>query len=183
VKDFTQLVEFNKAGITRKFQVKPSVEYIKMVSVKIIYLFVFIGLPIMFTPFSWWQVLIGFFILHWFAGCILSTVFQMAHVVDGTEQLLPNTEGVIECDWAVHELRTTSDFARNNIFLEYFVGGLNFQIEHHLFPNICHIHYRKIAPIVERTANEFGFHYNLKPSFTHAISSHINRLKELGRKA
>jgi linoleoyl-CoA desaturase len=78
-------------------------------------------------------------------------------------------------------LATTSDFARNNHFLNYYVGGLNFQIEHHLFPNICHIHYRKIAPIVEATAKEYGFFYNLKPTFFSALKSHVKRLKELGK--
>jgi linoleoyl-CoA desaturase len=180
IKDFTQLLEFNQEGITRQYHVNPVSEYIKMVVVKILYLAVFIGLPVLFTPFSWWQIMVGFFIMHWVAGCILSTVFQMAHVVEGTEQLLPNKEGIIEREWAVHELRTTSDFARNNMFLEYYVGGLNFQIEHHLFPNISHIHYRKIAPIVEATAKEFGYNYNLKPNFRKALFSHIHRLKELG---
>jgi len=181
INDFTQLIEYNKAGITRQYQVNPVFEYMKMVTVKIIYLFVFIGLPILFTSFSWWQILLGFFIMHWTAGCILSTVFQMAHVVEGAEQLLPNAEGVIDEGWAVHELRSTSDFGRNNLFLNYYIGGLNFQIEHHLFPNICHIHYRKIAPIVENTAREFKFRYNLKPSFMSALHSHIHRLKELGK--
>lgn len=180
INDFIQLKDFNKAGITRKYQINPISEYIKMTVVKIIYLFVFIGLPLLSTPFSWWQVLLGFLIMHWVAGFILSTVFQMAHVVEGAEQLLPDAEGSINEEWAVHELRSTSDFARNNLFLEYYIGGLNFQIEHHLFPNICHIHYRRIAPIVERTAKEFGFLYNLKPSFRKAFVSHIHRLKELG---
>lgn len=181
INDFTQLNEFNKAGITRQYHINPVSEYIKMVVVKILYLFVFIGLPVMFTRFSWWQVLLGFFIMHWIAGNILSTVFQMAHVVEGTEQLLPDARGIINEGWAVHELRSTADFARNNLFLEYYIGGLNFQIEHHLFPNICHIHYRKIAPIVESTAKEFGFTYNLKATFGEAFHSHIHRLKELGR--
>jgi linoleoyl-CoA desaturase len=180
IRDFTQLLEYNKAGITRQYRINPVSEYIKMIIVKILYLFVFIGLPVLFTPFSWWQVLLGFFIMHWVAGCILSTIFQMAHVVEGTEQLLPDAEGIIESEWAVHELLTTSDFARNNLFLGYYAGGLNFQIEHHLFPNICHIHYRKIAPVVEKTAKEFGFNYNLKPTFRNALYSHIRRLKELG---
>jgi linoleoyl-CoA desaturase len=114
------------------------------------------------------------------AGCILSTVFQMAHVVEGTKQPLPNEEGIIHTDWIVHQLKTTSDFARGNDFFNWYIGGLNFQIEHHLFPNICHIHYRKIAPIVEKTAIEYGYNYNLKPSFTDALFSHIKRLKELG---
>ena len=78
---------------------------------------------------------------------------------------LPNAKGIIPNEWVVHELRTTLDFARNNLFLNWYVGELNFQIKHHLFPNTCHIHYRKIAPIVEQTAKEFGFTYNLKPTF------------------
>ncbi len=181
-KDFTQLAEYNKAGVTQKYNVKPVMEYWRMVIVKIIYLFVSIGLPIIITDFKWWQVAIGFFMMHWVAGCILSTVFQMAHVVQGTEQPMPDANGVIHHDWAVHQLRTTSDFARNNLFLNWYVGGLNFQIEHHLFPQISHVHYIKISPIVERTAHEFGLTYNLKPSFGSALVSHIKRLKELGVK-
>ncbi len=182
IKDFTQLAEYNIKGITRKYHVNPTLEYMRMVFVKIAYLFVSIGLPIIVTDFKWWQVLIGFFAMHWTAGCILSTVFQMAHVVEGTEQPMPDKNGVIHHDWAVHELRTTSDFARNNHFLNWYVGGLNFQIEHHLFPNISHVHYRNIAPIVEQTAKKFGVDYNLKPTFRAALVSHVKRLKELGYK-
>jgi linoleoyl-CoA desaturase len=180
VNDFTQLAEYNRTGLTRKYNANPTAEYFKMAGVKILYLFVFIGLPILLTHFAWWQVLIGFVIMHWVAGFILSTVFQLAHVVEGAEQPLPNSEGVISHDWAVHEVRTTSDFARNNRFVNWFVGGLNFQIEHHLFPYISHVHYRKIAPIVEQTAKQFGINYNLKPSFFNALVSHVKRLKELG---
>jgi linoleoyl-CoA desaturase len=181
VKDFTQLAKYNREGITKQHHSNPKFEYAKMVIVKVAYLFVVIGFPIIFTGFSWWQVLLGFFIMHWVAGCILSTVFQMAHVVEGTEQPLPNTEGVIENDWAIHELLTTADFGRNNRFLTWYSGGLNFQIEHHLFPHVCHVHYHKIAPIVEKTAKEFGYPYNAKPSLFAALASHIKRLKELGQ--
>ena len=180
IKDFTQLAIYNNEGITKRYNVNPIREYMRMVIVKIIYLFVFIGLPIIFTPFKWWQVTIGFFMMHWVAGCILSTVFQMAHVVEGTEQPIPDANHIIHHDWAVHELRTTSDFARNNHFLNWYVGGLNFQIEHHLFPNISHVHYQEIAPIVERTAHEYNLNYNLKPTFLKALGSHIRRLKDLG---
>lgn len=179
--DFIQLWNFKNAGLTRTYRINPVSEYSKMIAVKAFHLFIFIGMPILFTPFAWWQVVIGFLVMHWVAGCILSVVFQMAHVVEGAEQLLPDAQGNIDEEWAVHELRSTADFARNNLFLEYYIGGLNFQIEHHLFPHISHIHYRKIAPIVERTAKEFGFVYNLKPSFRKAFYSHILRLKELGK--
>ena len=179
--DFVQLARYNKEGITRKFNINPTMEYAKMVVIKLIYLFVLIGLPLLFTRFAWWQVLLGFVIMHWAAGCILSTVFQMAHVVEGAEQFEPDADGIIHTEWAVNEVRTTSDFARNNLLLNWYVGGLNFQIEHHLFPNVCHVHYRKIAPIVEKTAKEFGLFYNQKPSFIAALGSHVRRLKQLGQ--
>ena len=182
ITDIFQLIEFNKSGITEEQNHKPKKELIKLISSKIMYFFILIGLPIIITDFKWWQVLLGFSILHVTAGMIMSTVFQMAHVVEGADQPLPNKDGIIPNEWAVHQLLTTSDFARNNLFLNWYVGGLNFQIEHHLFPNICHIHYRKIAPIIESTANDFGFRYNIKPSFLNALMSHVKRLKELGNK-
>jgi linoleoyl-CoA desaturase len=151
-----------------------------MALVKGVYLFVFIAMPILFTAFTWWQVLLGFFTMHWTCGIILSTVFQMAHVVEGTSQPSPGATGIINNEWAIHELQTTSDFARNNLLLNWYAGGLNFQIEHHLFPNICHIHYRSLSLIVERTAEEYGFAYNLKPSFGAALASHVRRLRKLG---
>lgn len=180
--DFKQLLKYNRSGITRKSGINPAFEFTKMIVYKLTYLFVIIGLPIMLTDLAWWQVVIGFVIMHWTTGIILSTIFQMAHVVEGATQPMPDEKGVIKNDWAIHQLNTTSDFGRKNLFLNWFIGGLNFQIEHHLFPNICHIHYRKISPIVERTAQEFGLVYNLKPTFFNALGSHIRRLKELGRK-
>lgn len=181
-KDFSQLARYNREGLTRLQRINPTSEYIKMVAVKLLYLFVVIGLPILLTEFSWWQVLLGFLIMHWVGGCIMSTIFQMAHVVEGAEQPLPNAEGIIVRDWAAHELRTTSDFGRDNTLLNWFAGGLNFQIEHHLFANICHVHYRDIAPIVEKTARQFGLTYNLKPTLGDAFRSHVRRLSELGRR-
>lgn len=181
ITDIAQLREFNRSGITREQGRKPSVEIIKLIATKVVYFSLLIGLPLWLTDFRWWQVLVGFCILHVTAGMIMSTIFQMAHVVEGAQQPLPDDNGQIKNEWVVHELLTTADFARNNLFLNWYVGGLNFQIEHHLFPNTCHIHYRKIAPLVEQTAREFGITYNLKPTFFGAFISHVKRLKTLGR--
>ena len=180
VQDFTQLAEFNKSGITRQMKKSPVWEYVKLIVVKTGYFFLFIGLTLWLTEYTWWQVLIGFLVMHWTAGFILSVVFQLAHVVEGADQPMPNADGVVESDWAVHELATTSNFGRNNWLLTWYVGGLNFQIEHHLFPHICHVHYKNISPIVEKTAREFGLNYNLKPRFRDAVASHYRMLKVLG---
>lgn len=178
--DFIQLASFNRSGMTKKQNLNPKMEMFKLIVIKVVYLSLIIGLPIVLTDFKVWQILLGFALMHITAGAIMSTTFQMAHVVEGTLQPLPDAENIIHSDWVVHQLSSTSDFARGNHFLNWFIGGLNFQIEHHLFPNTCHIHYRSIAPIVESTANEFGFFYNLKPSLRAALVSHMKRLKELG---
>lgn len=183
VNDFFLLHRYNKKGITRQQNAKPTLEYIKLIGSKLIYFFTAIGLPLLFSDFSWWQILLGFVVMLCTGGFIMAIVFQMAHVVEGVEQPLPTSEGTIENEWAIHQLQTTSNFARNNAFINWFVGGLNFQIEHHLFPNICHIHYKKLSYIVEKTAREYGLPYNVKPSFVKALASHTRMLKILGRKA
>jgi linoleoyl-CoA desaturase len=181
VTDFSQLKGFNNSGITKEQGADPLKERRKLYLSKLVYLSIIIGFPLWMTDFKWWQVLTGFCIMHITAGIIMSTVFQTAHVVEITEQPLPDVNGIIHTEWAVHQLRTTSDFARHNRLLSWYIGGLNFQIEHHLFTNICHIHYPKIAPIVEETAKQFGLPYLYHRNFRSALSSHVKKLKALGR--
>src|SRR5690606_40660387 len=89
------------------------------------------------------------------------------------------TAGAIENTWAVHQMQTTTNFSPNSRVFSWFVGGLNFQIEHHLFSNICHTHYREISKIVSATAQEFGIKYNQQKSFARAIWEHGKMLKSL----
>ncbi len=178
--DGMKLINYHRWGIVKKLKSNAYKEYIKLVGCKLLYLFFVIGIPILLTSLLWWQVLIGFVLMHLTAGVILSTIFQMAHLVEGAHQPLPNEEGNIENAWAVHQLNTTANFSRESRVLNWFIGGLNFQIEHHLFPNICHVHYRKIAQIVENTAKEFQLPYNVQPNFRSALLSHIRTLKMLG---
>ena len=93
----------------------------------------------------------------------------------------PNKEGTIENNWAIHQLQTTSNYAPKSRFFSWFVGGLNFQVEHHLFPNICHIHYKKLSPIVKKTALEFGYPYHSFATFLEALRCHTRHLKQLGK--
>jgi len=176
--DFTRLKRYAKMGLLETQGTSLKKEFVKMLLRKTVYLLIIFGIPLWLTTFNFWQILLGFFVMHWVASIILSFVFQMAHVVEGAEQ--ENSAHDINTEWHVHQLKTTSDFARNNRLLSWYVGGLNFQIEHHLFPGVCHVHYKQLAPIVEQTAREFHIPYNLKPSFRAALLSHIERLKELG---
>ncbi len=154
-----------------------------MVGVKLAHVLLFIVLPLWLTPFTWWQVLLGFVIMHFTTGVILGTVFQLAHVVEGAHQPIPDEAGIINTDWAVHELLTTANFAPHNKLITWYTGGLNFQIEHHLFPYVSHLHYPAIAPIVQQVAAEFGVPYNVKSTTRSAVRSHVRRLQQLGRAA
>ncbi|MGZ3900741.1 MAG: fatty acid desaturase family protein [Bacteroidia bacterium] len=179
--EFARLVTYNKTGITKQQGSTPKKEMTKLILTKAAYLLAIIGLPLLFSPFSWWMVLLGFAIMHFTAGIFMSTVFQMAHVVEEANQPVPDEAGVINNEWTIHELETTANFGRKSRVFAWLIGGLNFQVEHHLFPNICHIHYRAISPIVERTAHEFGLKYNVNRTFFSAIGSHIRMLKALGK--
>ena len=152
----------------------------KLLVTKLAYFTVAIGLPLWLTELTWGQVLTGFFAVHCLGSLIMALVFQLAHVVERVEQPDLNPRGVVEDEWAAHQLRTTANFSRNNRWLGWFVGGLNFQIEHHLFPGISHIHYPKLSPLVERTAQEFALPYHSYLTLREAISSHRRTLKTLG---
>ena len=111
---------------------------------KIFYYSFILVLPIIFSSQVWWITLIFYFIMHFACGVLISVIFQLAHVVDEASFPKPAQDGSMENNWAVHQLYTTANFAKNNFLITWFVGGLNYQIEHHLFPNICHIHYSRI---------------------------------------
>ena len=180
-KDYFRLINYHRSGALEKQSMRFKLESVKLIASKLVYLFCMLVLPVLITPLLWWQVVIGFLLMHLVAGYILSIVFQMAHIVEGAHQPLPNTEDTIENAWAIHQLETTANFARNNRVLNWFVGGLNFQIEHHLFPHICHVHYRSLSDIVKKTAEDFQLPYNMKPTFRNALRSHLRTLRSLGR--
>lgn len=161
----------------------PAGEVVLLVVMKAVYYTYTIVLPWIFLDVTWWQFLIGQLTLHFTAGFILGIVFQLAHVVEDTVQPLPDTAGHMEHAWAIHEMETTSDFGRNNRLLNWYVGGLNFQIEHHLFPKVCSIHYPALSRMVEEVARKHGVRYNHHDTMWEAVRSHYRMLKRLGNPA
>lgn len=128
-----------------------------------------------------WQVLGGYGLVAVTLGVVLSVVFQLAHVVEEVDFPLPIAEvSLIEKEWAVHQIETTVSFSRNNHLITWFLGGLNFQVEHHLFPNICHINYPEISKVVEQTCREYGLRYNQHRSFWSGLLSHYRWLRKMG---
>lgn len=131
---------------------------------------------------SWYHVLGVFLLASFVQGVVLSVVFQLAHTLEEAEfPMLIGSPARIENEWAVHQVETTVDFARTNPIVTWFTGGLNFQVEHHLFPQICHIHYPAIARLVEETCREHGIQYRVHSTTTAAIASHFRWLRRMGQ--
>jgi linoleoyl-CoA desaturase len=147
---------------------------------KLFHAFLFIGLPIYMVGFTDW--LISFVIFTCVAGFVLSLVFQLAHTVEHTAFPVANVQtGKMDDEWAVHQIKTTANFATGNKLVSWLVGGLNFQIEHHLFPKISHVHYPAISKIIKQACQEYGIVYIEYPRVHLAVASHVAFLRQMGR--
>ena len=178
--DFLQMKRYLKRNLSYGEFKKPVIRWTTLIITKIIYFSIWLVLP-MVMGITWWKVVLGFLVMHYTAGVILSVVFQLAHVVEDTHNPIPDENGEIENTWAIHQLFTTANFAPKNWLVNYYTGGLNHQIEHHIFPNISHIHYDKIGEIVKQTAKECELPYFEFKTTRQAILSHFRHLKELGK--
>lgn len=180
-KDFRQLSRYNERGLLKSNNTTYGKELAILIASKVAY-YGYMLIPFFtVSSMSFWQWLLGFVILHYVAGLILALIFQPAHVVSETEFPLPDDKGSLENHWAEHQMRTTMNFATGDPVFSWLVGGLNYQVEHHLFPNICHVHYPKISKIVENTAKEFNVPYLSRKTFVGALWSHQVMLWKLGR--
>ncbi|HWY37307.1 MAG TPA: fatty acid desaturase, partial [Bacteroidia bacterium] len=172
---------YTKIGVNRQTKKQNTISLAKIIIMKLIYFFCILVVPIAFLHIPAFKVVSGFLVMHFVAGMVLTTVFQLAHTVEGTTHPLPNESGVIENDWAIHQMNTTINFSRKSKLISWYVGGLNFQVEHHLFPSISHIHYPAIAHITKQTAEEFGVPYLENETLVDALRSHVEALKRFGR--
>jgi linoleoyl-CoA desaturase len=148
---------------------------------KLLYIGFYIVIPVLMLGWQTW--LVGYLIINITMGLTLSLVFQLAHVVEKTEfEVAEEKPKVIDTEWAIHEIRTTANFAPGNKIVSWFVGGLNFQVEHHLFPRVSHVHYAALSKIVKEHCDQFGIPYHSYPKMRQAVASHIRVMKALGDK-
>ncbi len=180
-KDFRQLIRYHKKGHLTAAKTTFRKELITLIASKLIY-HLYMLLPyFLVKEMTFLEWLVGFLTIHYLAGLILAMIFQPAHVVEETEFPLPAENGNFENHWAEHQMRTTMNFATGDPVFSWLVGGLNYQVEHHLFPTICHVHYPKISAIVEKTAREFNVPYKKQRTWFGALWSHEIMLWRLGR--
>ena len=180
VDDFKELIQ-GRVG-TRTVPRPRGRELTLFLAGKAVFVSLAFAVPLLVHP--WWVVLAGYAGTSFVVGILLGVVFQMAHCVEeaGFPAPPPDTLRMPD-EWAVHQVATTVDFARRSRLLTAYLGGLNYQIEHHLFPHICHLHYPKLAPIVEAVCREFGVQYQAHESLGGALVSHYRWLRTMGRRA
>lgn len=147
---------------------------------KLLHVAIFIVVPAFTVGVA--QAVIGYLILAYAAGIVVSVVFQLAHVVEETNFIATdeNKKASVDTEWAIHQINTTVNFATKSKSLSWLLGGLNFQIEHHLFPKISHIHYPNISKIVRDTCKEFNIAYNEFPTMLGAFISHAKHIRNAG---
>ena len=177
-KDFVMLGKYKERNM-----LKEKHEYLKrflnILLWKVVYFGYLLVIPIVLLDFPWYLTLTMFLVMHIVGGVLLSIIFQPAHVFTGTE-FIQQADNQIDRSWHKYQLETTTNFKLNG-FMTWLSGGLNYQIEHHLFPNICHVHYPRISRIVKKTVREFGLPYHLQRNLWAALYLHYDMLRELGQ--
>ncbi|WP_243431432.1 fatty acid desaturase family protein [Algoriphagus lutimaris] len=179
-KDFVRAFRYKKLGFFKKKGEFKKV-LLKIIGWKVLYYSYALVIPLIMVPLPAWIVILAFLSMHFVTGICISLVFQTAHILSETSFPKPNEEGLIESQWITHQFATTSNYAPKSRIFSWLIGGLNYQVEHHLFPNICHVHYRKISKIVSDTAKEFQVPYLVKSSFLMALVDHVKMLRQLGK--
>ena len=178
IKDFKWM--FFEKHIGNEKNIKhPTIEYIILVFFKALYFTLNLILPLVFLAAPAWVVVTGFVMIHVLPGMAFALIFQSNHVFEGTNYPVPNKEGQIANNYAIHTLETTLDFARKNKLATFFMGGINVHAVHHMFPQYCHVHNTALTEILIQTCEEYGLKYNEVPTFTEAIRIHFSMLKRL----
>lgn len=179
IKDYVKFFQHQLGGHYRK--TFPKKEIARLFFFKILYYILFLALPILLLPYPWYGVLLGFFVAHFVGGFTMAVIFMLAHIVEETSYPIPDEDGKLGLSWADLQMHTTANFAVHNRAVNYLFGGLNFQVEHHLFPKVCHVHYPEISKIVRQTASDHDLPYLEHKTFFGAIASHTRALKNFGR--
>ncbi len=181
-KDYRQLFRYKSKGLLKGQKVKLASQLLRLILGKIFYYIIFLVIPIVTLPIPWWLTVLFFVAMHFTTGLLFGCIFQTAHVMPPSEYPLPNDSGQMDQNWAIHQMMTTQNYSPSSRIFAWYIGGLNYQVEHHLFPSICHVHYPKIAGIVRETAGEFGVPYRSTKNFLLALYEHGKMLKMLGQR-
>lgn len=159
----------------------PTSVWISIFITKIVYFTYMMVIPLMVLDISFGEWLLTFVLIHFVMGITLALTFQTTHAVEETLPPRIDDDRNIHNSWAVHTLEATSDYQPDSFILNWCFGGLNTHVAHHMFPDVCHIHYPAITRIIRATAEEYGMRYVENKNMLSALISHLKHLRNLGR--
>jgi len=180
IKDFKWFFTEDSIGNVKDIE-HPKKELWILLATKALYFTYALILPMLLLNVPIWMVILGFLMMHIPSSLFFALIFQITHIYNGTHYPIPDEEGNIENNYFMHVLETTADFSRSNKFWTFMMGGINLHVVHHLFPTVCHVHYRPLTEIVIETAQEFGLEYYENPGFWNAYGKHLQLMKHLSK--
>ena len=180
-KDWLALARYRKKGLVKSSGNSVGQLTRDLVISKLLYFGYIMVLPALFSSLPFWKIIVGWMVMHAVTGLILASIFQPAHVLEDLQFAQGEKGASMEDDNLSHQLKSTANFGTRSRLFTWMCGGLNHQIEHHLFPQVCHIHFSDLAPIVRKTAEEFGLPYRSSTTFAGALALHTKMLWKLGR--
>ena len=134
-----------------------------------------------FLSASWYVVFAAWIFMHLLPGLTFALMFQVTHIYEGTTFPLPDEDGNIDNNYALHVLETTADFSRTSKIGTWLMGGINIHVIHHIYPQICHVHYPALTEILRETCIDHGIEYNENKTFSKALVKHYKILKHLSK--
>ena len=180
-KDWLALARYRKKGLVKSSGSSVGQLTRDLIISKVLYFGYIMVLPALFSGLPFWKIIVGWMVMHAVTGLILASIFQPAHVLEDLQFAQGEKGASMEDDNLSHQLKSTANFGTRSRLFTWMCGGLNHQIEHHLFPQVCHIHFSDLAPIVRKTAEEFGLPYRSSTTFAGALALHTKMLWKLGR--
>ncbi len=180
-KDWLALARYRKKGLVKSSGSSVGQLTRDLIISKVLYFGYIMVLPALFSGLPFWKIILGWMVMHAVTGLILASIFQPAHVLEDLQFAQGEKGASMEDDNLSHQLKSTANFGTRSRLFTWMCGGLNHQIEHHLFPQVCHIHFSDLAPIVRKTAEEFGLPYRSSTTFAGALALHTKMLWKLGR--
>lgn len=135
----------------------------------------------MVLPFAWWQVLATYLVSIAISGSLILLVLVVPHINEDAALYESDYSIRNQNDWVLHQIHSTVDSSVNSQLLNWFTGGLNTHLVHHLFPNICHVHYLQLTRLIKQMLCEQGIKYK-KKTFASSIIDHFKYLKLMGMK-
>ena len=180
VKDFKWF--FGETHIGNNKHIKHSNnEFTILVLSKVVHFGLHVALPLIFLDAAWWAILLGYVFVQFLPGLTFALIFQVTHIYEGTHYPMPDDEGNIENNYAIHVMETTADFARKSRIGSWLMGGINIHVIHHIMPGVCHVHYPALTKILIKVANDHGIEYHENKTFGEALKKHMKMLKLLSK--